>query len=135
MRFGSNVAMWLGTTLASASGFAFAQSPAPPIAGTWTGTAMQNDGASNYTAILTLTKAGGQTDYPELKCGGILKRVGIANGYVFFTETITRGGKASGGSCIDGTATVAPAGAGLSWGWMGTANGKVYVAWSNMTRK
>jgi hypothetical protein len=95
----------------------------------------QNSGASHYTVNLTLTDTGGESDYPELHCGGTLTRVGSANGYIFYTETITRGGKTSGGSCIDGSTTVASAGAGLSWGWMGTYGGKVYVGWSNLVRK
>src|SRR5689334_19326143 len=86
--------------------------PAAPqtIAGSWTGTAAQNEGKSNYTVVMTITSTGAETNYPELNCGGKLKRVGSANGYVFYMETITRGGKKSGGSCIDGAVTVAPAG-------------------------
>jgi hypothetical protein len=45
------------------------------------------------------------------------------------------GGKKSGGSCIDGAVTVAPAGTNLAWGWVGSYDGKVYVAWSNLVRK
>jgi hypothetical protein len=119
--------------LTAQSGLAFAQRPT--IIGTWTGTAAQNEGKSNYTVVLTITSTGAETNYPELNCGGKLKRVGSANGYVFYMETITRGGKKSGGSCIDGTVTVAPAGTNLAWGWVGSYDGKVYVAWSNLVRK
>jgi hypothetical protein len=107
----------------------------PTITGTWTGTAAQNEGKSNYTVVMTITSTGAETNYPELNCGGKLKRVGSTNGYVFFFETITRGGKNSGGSCVDGAVTVAPAGANLAWGWVGSYGGKVYVAWSNLVRK
>ena len=123
----------LAITLAMQSDIAVAQ--APKIIGTWTGTAHQNSGASNYTVTITITSTGAETDYPQLKCGGTLKRVGASKGYVFFMETITRGGKSSGGSCIDGAVTVAPAGANLSWGWVGSYSGEVYVAWSNLVRK
>ena len=114
-------------------GLAFAE--APKIVGTWTGTVHQNSGASNYTVNMTITSTGAETDYPELRCGGTLKRVGASKGYIFFMETITRGGKSSGGSCIDGAVTVAPAGSNLSWGWVGIYDGQVYVAWSNLVRK
>jgi hypothetical protein len=67
------------------------------------------------------------TDYPELKCSGKLTQVGSAEGYLFFTESITRGGKTSGGSCIDGTITVAPTGDRLVWGWVGAFSGETYV--------
>jgi hypothetical protein len=113
---------------------AFEQLPAAMV-GTWTGTAFQNKGKSNYTAVVTITASGGATDYPELKCGGVLTRVGQAGGYVFFTETIKYGGHASGGGCIDGTMTVAAAGDKLAWGWMGSFNGETYVAWSTLSRK
>jgi len=107
----------------------------PDIFGTWTGTAAQNIGESNYTVVLTITSTGAESNYPELNCGGRLTRVGESNGYVFFSEAITHGGKNSGGSCIDGTVTVAPAGKKLAWGWVGSYEGQVFVAWSNLVRK
>jgi hypothetical protein len=84
-----------------------------------------------------MTIAGTQvrTDYPELSCGGKLSRVGSANGYVFYTETVTRGRFEQGGKCIDGTLTVAVAGNNLTWGWVGSVQGKTFVAWSTLTRK
>ena len=121
MRSGTRLAMLACTMLAlpTLTDEVMAQAPGPSVVGTWTGTVAQNSGATRYTVVMTVTATGGQTDYPELHCGGKLTRMASANGYVFFTETITRGGKSSGGSCIDGTLTIAPAGAGLSWGWMG----------------
>ena len=68
------------------------------ILGTWAGNVVQNSGESNYSVIMTITSTGAATNYPELNCGGKLRRVGTSNGYVFFIETITRGGKSSGGS-------------------------------------
>ena len=105
------------------------------ILGTWAGNVVQNSGESNYSVIMTITSTGAATNYPELNCGGQLRRVGTSKGYVFFMETITRGGKSSGGSCIDGAVTVAPAGTNLAWGWVGSYGGQVYVAWSNLLRK
>jgi hypothetical protein len=107
----------------------------PSLAGTWTGTVFQNKGKTNYTVVMTISVSGAETDYPELKCGGKLTRVGASGGYVFYTETITRGGQNSGGGCIDGTITVAPAGDNLAWGWMGSFRGDTFVAWSTLKLK
>jgi hypothetical protein len=128
---GWTLLLCMAITMQSRCAFAGPQT----IVGTWTGTAAQNAGKSNYTVVMTITSTGAETNYPELNCGGKLKRVGSANGYVFYMETITRGGKNSGGSCIDGTVTVAPAGTNLAWGWVGSYGGQVYVAWSNLLRK
>ena len=103
--------------------------------GTWAGNVAQNSGKSNYSVIRTITSTGAETNYPELNCGGTLSRVGTSKGYIFFMETITRGGKNSGGSCIDGAVTVPPAGTNLAWGWVGSYGGQVNVAWSNLLRK
>jgi hypothetical protein len=116
-----------------ASAATVAQSPA--VTGTWTGMVQQNQGQTGYSVVMTITANSAETDYPELKCSGKLTRVGAANGYVFFTETITRGGKNSGGSCIDGTITVTPAADKLVWGWIGGYNGETYVAWGTLARK
>ena len=74
----------LSTALMMQSHLAFAQPPT--VLGTWTGTAAQNEGKSNYSVVMTITSTGAETNYPELNCGGKLKRVGSANGYVFFLE-------------------------------------------------
>ena len=107
----------------------------PVVTGTWTGMVAQNKGQTGYTVVMAISANSAVTDYPELKCGGKLARVGAANGYVFFTETITRGGHDSGGSCIDGTITVAPASDRLAWGWVGSHLGETYVAWGTLARK
>ncbi len=112
----------------------FAQSP-PAVLGTWTGKVAQNQGKSGYTVIMTITADGAQTEYPELKCGGKLTRVGDANGYVFFTEAMSHGGVNSGGTCIDGTITITPAGEKLVWGWIGGYKGETYAAWGRLTKK
>jgi hypothetical protein len=117
-----------------AAAVAFAQSP-PAVLGTWTGMVAQNKGQTGYTVIMTIAANAAETEYPELKCGGKLTRVGAANGYVFFTETITHGGHDSGGSCIDGTITVTPAADKLVWGWVGGYKGETFVAWGTLARK
>ena len=111
----------------------FAQSP-PAVLGTWTGKVAQNNN-TGYTVVMTISANAAETEYPELKCGGKLTRAGAGNGYVFFTESITHGRKGSGGDCIDGTITVAPAAGKLVWGWVGAYNGETYVAWGTLARK
>src|ERR1051325_5403662 len=55
-------------------GIAIAQACAAPAHSqeVWTGQVKQNSGATDYTAVMRLSGDGGETDYPELKCGGIL---------------------------------------------------------------
>ena len=125
----------LAIALAVQSDLQAAPAGAKTIVGSWTGTAAQNVGKSNYTVVMTITATGAETNYPELNCGGKLKRVGSSGGYVFFLETITRGGKSTGGSCINGAVTVTLEGTNLAWGWVGSDGGQVYVAWSNLVRK
>lgn len=125
---------WLPCGLLILPTLAFAQTPSAVI-GTWTGKVAQNKGSSGYSVVMTVTANSVESDYPELKCGGRLTQAGAANGYVFFTESIVRSGKSSGGSCIDGTITIAPAGNRLVWGWVGGFNGETYVAWGTLTRK
>jgi hypothetical protein len=126
--------MWLrfllaGLFLLPPLAVAVGQSP-PAVLGTWTGKVAQNKGSTGYTVVMTISANAAETDYPELKCGGKLTRVGAANGYVFFTETITRGG-----NCIDGTITVTPASDKLIWGWIGGFNNETFVAWGTLVRK
>jgi hypothetical protein len=82
---GRTLLLCMAVTMQSQCAFARPQT----IVGTWTGTAAQNAGESNYTVVMTITGTSAETNYPELNCGGKLKRVGS----VFYMETITRGGK------------------------------------------
>lgn len=77
------------------------QKPAPAparggVAGTWVG-AVTQPGSKPYSIVMTLQAGGGETDYPDLQCGGKLTRAGAASGYTFFIETITRGRLDKGG--------------------------------------
>ena len=105
------------------------------VAGTWSGTVVQNEGSSGYSVVMTITAAAATTDYPDLKCGGALTRVGSAGGYVFYTETITRGRLDQGGRCIDGTITIASAQGKLAWGWFGAFKGKALNGHALLTRR
>ena len=121
-----SAALWLGLAIATVS--------ATPLRAqeVWRGQVKQNIGASDYSVVLKLTDRGGESDYPELACGGTLRRVGQSGAYSFYVETITRKGK----DCIDGAVTLVKANEGtLAWGWVGTDNGKTYVAWSSLRRQ
>ena len=103
--------------------------------GTWSGTVVQNEGSSGYAVVMTITDTTATTDYPDLKCGGVLARIGSAGGYIFFTETIRHGRLDQGGRCIDGTITIAPAQGKLAWGWFGLFQGKAVNAFAMLTRR
>jgi hypothetical protein len=111
------------------------------MAGTWSGTVTQVSAVSGagsqskYTVALSITAKGGETDYPELGCGGKLARIGASRSYVFFVETITRGQVDKGGRCPDGTITVARAGDNLGWTWFGSVQGELMVAVSTLARQ
>jgi len=113
-------------------GIAIAQACAAPAHSqeVWTGQVKQNSGATDYTAVMRLSGDGGETDYPELKCGGILTRVAQSGAYSFYLEKITNGT-----NCIDGAITLVGSNDSMTWGWVGAYNGKTYVAWSTLTRK
>jgi|SRR5688572_26377069 hypothetical protein len=104
------------------------------ITGAWTGPVTQ-PGSKPYSIVMTLQASGGETDYPELQCGGKLTRAGSAGGYTFFLETITRGRLDQGGRCIDGSITVTMAGEQLAWGWVGTHQGKTLVGHASLKRR
>ncbi len=112
-----------------------AKSPQIGMEGTWSGTVQQPGTPKPYVLNMTVTKAGGVTAYPDLKCEGKLTRVGGSGAYTFFTETITKGGLAQGGTCINGSITLVSAGDKLAWGWVGVDKGAVTVASSTLVRK
>jgi hypothetical protein len=105
------------------------------VAGTWSGSVRQQGHAKPYSLAMTIHDKGGDTDYPDLACGGRLTRVGSAGGYTFFLETITRGRLDKGGRCIDGSITVSMAGEKLSWGWVGTHEAQTIVASGTLDRR
>jgi hypothetical protein len=97
----------------------------------WKGVVKQNSGAQDYTVVLKLAGAGGESDYPELKCGGTLTRVGRSGIYSFYLEKITRKGT----GCVDGAITLVRNSNGtIGWGWVGVYGGKTYTAWSSLTK-
>jgi hypothetical protein len=109
--------------------------PQPGVTGTWTGLVRQVGTAKGYQIAMTIHANGGDTDYPELACGGRLTRVASSGGYTFFLETITRGRLDKGGRCIDGSVTISMAGEQLSWGWVGSHKDQTIVAYSMLMRR
>ena len=97
----------------------------------WTGRVKQNSGATDYTVVMRLSDDGGETEYPELKCGGKLTRVAQSGAYSFYLEKITTAGV----GCIDGAITLVSSKDTLTWGWVGAYQGETLVAWSSLTRK
>src|SRR5262249_39965491 len=79
----------------------------------WKGAVKQNSGASHYTVVMKLSDKGGETEYPELKCGGVLTRVGQSGDYAFYLEKITT----KGSNCIDGAITLVRSNDMIAWGW------------------
>jgi hypothetical protein len=128
----------LAVNLAAASP-TWSQQAAKPqqsgIEGTWSGSVQQQGAPKPYALNLTVTKVGGVTAYPDLKCEGKLMRAGRSGGYTFFVETITKGGVAQGGRCIDGSITILSVGEKLAWGWVGADQGSAIVASSTLVRK
>jgi hypothetical protein len=132
-----------GVSLLAASSFVVpaasaqqkAKSAATGIEGSWGGAVQQLGSRKPYALNLTVTKAGGTTEYPDLKCEGRLTRVGSSGGYTFFIETITKGGVTQGGTCINGSITMLNVGDKLAWGWIGPDQGAVAAALSTLTRK
>lgn len=121
------------TTRTIAAGLAIAIALAAPVRAddVWTGQVKQNSGATDYTLVMRLSGDTGETDYPELKCGGKLTRVAQSGAYSFYLETITT----TGTGCIDGAITLVTSNDTMTWGWVGAYQGRTYVAWSTLTRK
>ena len=118
-------------TIAAGLAIAFALA-APAVADeVWTGVVKQNSGASDYTVVMRLTDDGGETQYPELKCGGKLTRIAQSGGYSFYLERITTDGT----GCVDGAITLVFSRDTMTYGWVGAHRGRTYVAWSSLTRK
>jgi len=107
----------------------------PAVTGSWSGPVTQVGSTSRYSVVLKLTTTGGESNYPELNCAGKLTRVGASRSYVFFIEVITQGQRDKGGRCPDGTITVARSGEDLAWGWFGTIEGNIAIAYGTLARK
>jgi hypothetical protein len=110
-------------------------SAGPAITGTWSGPVTQVGSDSKYSVVMSLTATGGQSSYPELNCIGKLTRIGASRSYVFFIEVIVQGQREKGGRCPDGTITVARSGDNLVWGWFGSIDGDIAVAYGTLTHK
>jgi len=105
------------------------------VAGTWSGPVSQVGSQTKYSVVITLAGTTGETDYPELNCGGKLTRMGASRSYAFYIEVITRGQRDKGGRCPNGSITVARVGDNLGWEWFGSVDGEVFVAYGTLARK
>jgi hypothetical protein len=105
------------------------------IAGSWSGTVIQVQRSIEYAVSLQVTARGAQINYPELNCGGHLRRIGASAEYVFYVETITRGPVHDDGLCSSGTITVARAADKLAWAWFGLVKGTITTADGLLTRQ
>jgi hypothetical protein len=113
--------------------------PPDPNEGAWHGSMRQTNssGGESYPMTLVLSETGGTTDYPKLRCGGELERLGTASGgYVVYKETITRGAfdKRKGNGCIDGVVIVHIDGNALVLGWFAAFDGEPTLASARLTR-
>lgn len=113
--------------------------PSDPHEGTWYGQMRQVnvDGEESYPVVLRLNESGGHSDYPNLKCGGELDRLGTAGGgYTVYKETITRGGVDDGKSsaCVDGVIVIHVEGDQLVLGWFGAFDGEPVLASARLKR-
>ena len=115
----------------SSLSLASAQSPPPQpqnqFDGVWTGS-IEQAGAQPYRVLLTIGANGFFTQYPELNCNGRLSPVGASGEFAFFTETIEQGRADSGGSCVDGSITLAITGDRIAYGWFGVYQGELLQA-------
>ena len=98
------------------------------VQGQWAGPVTQRGAPAPYSVRMTLTREGGETYYPELACGGALKRIASSGPYVFYRETIT----ANREKCVDGTITVAKTAGGLGWNWFGVFEGQMETAYADL---
>ncbi len=124
------LAALFGAALVYSVSAALAQSapqPPNPFDGVWTG-AIEQSGAKPYRVLLTIGANGFFTQYPELTCNGRLTPVGFSGEFAFFTETIEQGRADSGGSCVDGSITLAISGDRIAYGWFGIYQGELLQA-------
>jgi hypothetical protein len=82
----------------------------PTLNGKWRGELTQIGSNVPSKLQLAVSPTGGETKYPDLHCSGKLIRIGASKSYAFFIEVITEGASTKGGSCPDGTITMARSG-------------------------
>src|SRR5215467_14837067 len=96
------------------------------INGKWSGAGHQTpvgaSGLANYLIVMTINGNGGSTDYPALRCGGIVTRIGGSESSPMFREHITYG------ECTDGgIITVHLRNGELAWTWVGSGGNVVAI--------
>jgi hypothetical protein len=102
--------------------------------GKWKGEFTQIGSKTPYKLQLAVSPTGGETKYPDLHCGGKLIRIGASKSYAFFIEVITEGASTKGGSCPDGTITMARSGDTLALSWFGDIDGNIIIAYGTLSK-
>jgi hypothetical protein len=96
----------------------------------------QVDGQTEYSIKVSISARAMETEYPELKCTGKLRRIGSSPSYVFFVEVIDGNGRVDkGGRCPDGSITVARNGDDLVVSWFGAIQGHTVVAYGTLKKQ
>jgi hypothetical protein len=106
----------------------------PTLIGKWNGELTQIGSKTPYKLQLAVSSTGGETKYPELHCSGKLIRIGASKSYAFFIEVITEGASTKGGSCPDGTITMARSGDKLALSWFGNIDGNMIIAYGTLSK-
>jgi hypothetical protein len=106
----------------------------PNLNGKWKGEVTQIGSKAPYKLQLAISPTGGETTYPDLHCSGKLIRIGASKSYAFFIEVITEGASTKGGSCPDGTITMARSGDKLALSWFGDIDGNMIVAYGTLSK-
>lgn len=127
------VAGWLVASVESR-----AKAPAGEVV--WSGIMRQVDVSAEKSYPMTLTFKGSKaySEYPELKCCGVWKRVGTApGGYAIYAETITHGAeiKDGFGGCVNGIITVFTKGDTAVLGWFASVDGDPSLASAVLKRQ
>lgn len=140
MRMFSLPIMSVFVAVGSSMSLAVQPTQAGGIDGVWSGPMRQVDVSAEKTYPMTLTFKGGKgySEYPDLKCGGLWKRIGTApGGYAVYAEKITHGAEVVGdaGGCIDGIITVSVKGDRAVLGWFASVDGEPSLASAVLTRR
>ena len=106
----------------------------PTLNGKWKGELTQIGSKTPYKLQLAVSPTGGETKYPDLHCSGKLMRIGASKSYAFFIEVITEGASTKGGSCPDGTITMARSGDKLALSWFGDIDGNIISAYGTLSK-
>jgi hypothetical protein len=103
------------------------------LSGSWAGEMRQIEvnAEDKYPMTLTLSAAGGMSNYPTLNCSGTWTKIGARSGYTIYEEKITN---TKGATCIDGMVMVKLDGGKLILGWFAAYAGAPSLAAATLER-